>query len=266
MKTKTTFVTILALLLASCSLLGSPTATVKKFMTAAQKGDADAMTQLFSKKAQQKIGLETIQANNKQFSDTLKRASAVGGNYRMEDVRETPTTDGKRVAFFYKNEKNTDSLRLVFDLSKESGAWKIDNIGGRDSEEVGGSPSPSVPVADDVPPPLPPSAANENDKNASQSANKRAPISAGVLNGKAISLPAPPYPPIARAAKASGTVVVQVTVDENGNVISAHAVSGHPLLQAAAVAAARGAKFSPTRLSGEAVKVNGVITYNFPSP
>src|SRR6185312_11725103 len=68
MKTKTTFVTMLALLLASCSLLGSPTATVKKFMAAAQKGDAEAMTQLFSKKAQQKIGLETIQANNKQFS------------------------------------------------------------------------------------------------------------------------------------------------------------------------------------------------------
>jgi protein TonB len=54
-----------------------------------------------------------------------------------------------------------------------------------------------------------------------------------------------------------------VTVDENGNVVSAQAVSGHPLLQAAAVAAARGAKFSPTKLSGQAVKVTGVIQYNF---
>jgi len=60
----------------------------------------------------------------------------------------------------------------------------------------------------------------------------RAPISGGVLNGKAISLPKPAYPPIARQAHASGTVVVQVTIDENGNVISARAVSGHPLLQA----------------------------------
>jgi periplasmic protein TonB len=91
----------------------------------------------------------------------------------------------------------------------------------------------------------------------------RAPISGGVLNGKAISLPKPSYPPIARAAHASGTVAVQVTIDENGNVISAHAVSGHPLLQAVAVAAARGAKFSPTKLSGQPVKVTGVITYNF---
>jgi protein TonB len=91
----------------------------------------------------------------------------------------------------------------------------------------------------------------------------RAPISGGVLNGKAISLPKPAYPAIARQAHASGTVVVQVTIDENGNVISAHAVSGHPLLQAVAVSAARGARFSPTKLSGQPVKVTGVITYNF---
>ena len=93
----------------------------------------------------------------------------------------------------------------------------------------------------------------------------RAPISGGVLNGKAISLPKPAYPPIARAARASGTVVVQVLIDENGNVVSASAVSGHPLLQAAAVGAARQARFSPTKLSGQPVKVTGVIQYNFVS-
>jgi periplasmic protein TonB len=93
----------------------------------------------------------------------------------------------------------------------------------------------------------------------------RAPISGGVLNGKAISLPKPAYPPIARAAHAGGTVVVQVVIDENGNVVSAHAVSGHPLLQAAAVGAARQARFSPTKLSGQPVKVTGVIQYNFVS-
>ncbi|MFL6468187.1 MAG: TonB family protein, partial [Pyrinomonadaceae bacterium] len=88
-------------------------------------------------------------------------------------------------------------------------------------------------------------------------------ISGGVLNGKATSLPRPPYPPAARAVRASGAVSVQVLIDEQGNVVSASAVSGHPLLQAAAVAAARGAKFSPTVLSGQPVKVSGVITYNF---
>ena len=108
-----------------------------------------------------------------------------------------------------------------------------------------------VNIADEPPPP------------AATPTPPRAPISGGVLNGKALSLPHPPYPAIARAARASGTVVVQVTIDENGQVISARAVSGHPLLQAVAVAAARQARFSPTKLSGQPVKVMGVITYNF---
>jgi protein TonB len=90
-----------------------------------------------------------------------------------------------------------------------------------------------------------------------------APISGGVLNGKAVHLVTPPYPAIARSAHAAGAVNVQVLIDENGNVIAAHAVSGHPLLQAAAVAAARASKFTPTKLSGQPVKVNGVIIYNF---
>jgi TonB family protein len=88
-------------------------------------------------------------------------------------------------------------------------------------------------------------------------------IRGGVLNGKALELPKPAYPDIARAAHASGTVVVQVLIDEDGYVIAAHAVSGHPLLQAASVAAALEARFSPTSLAGTPVKVTGVIQYNF---
>jgi protein TonB len=103
---------------------------------------------------------------------------------------------------------------------------------------------------DDAPPPPP-------------KPTPRAPISGGVLNGKAVRLVQPQYPPIARSAHASGQVSVQITIDENGNVISAHAVSGHPLLQAAAVGAARASKFTPTKLSGQPVKVSGVIIYNF---
>ena len=109
-----------------------------------------------------------------------------------------------------------------------------------------------VQIADEPPPP-----------EAPKPTPPRAPISGGVLNGKAISLPKPPYPQIARAAHASGTVVVQVLIDENGSVVSAHAVSGHPLLQAVAVQAAKQARFSPTKLSGQPVKVTGVIQYNF---
>jgi TonB family protein len=90
-----------------------------------------------------------------------------------------------------------------------------------------------------------------------------APVAGGVMNGKAVSLPRPDYPAIARSAHASGMVVVQVTIDEAGAVIAAQAVSGHPLLQSASVAAARQAKFSPPKLCGEPVRVTGVITYNF---
>lgn len=88
-------------------------------------------------------------------------------------------------------------------------------------------------------------------------------VSQGVVNGKAVNLVKPPYPPAAKAVRASGAVNVQVTIDENGNVISASAVSGHALLKSAAESAARASKFSPTLLSGQKVKVTGVIVYNF---
>jgi len=95
---------------------------------------------------------------------------------------------------------------------------------------------------------------------------KKAPpktVSGGVLNGKATHLVTPPYPAAARAIHAGGTVTVQVLIDETGRVVSASAVSGHPLLRAAAVSAAQSSRFSPTLLSGQPVKVSGVITYNF---
>ena len=89
------------------------------------------------------------------------------------------------------------------------------------------------------------------------------PVADGTLNAKAISLPQPVYPPIARAAHATGTVEVQVHIDEQGVVISAASISGHPLLQAAAVAAARHARFPPTIVDNKLVKLAGIIRYNF---
>jgi TonB family protein len=91
----------------------------------------------------------------------------------------------------------------------------------------------------------------------------RSVVSGVVLNGKAVSKPAPQYPAVAKAARAVGTVSVEVTVDESGKVVASRAVSGHPLLTKAAVDAARQARFAPTLLSGRPVKTTGVITYNF---
>lgn len=88
-------------------------------------------------------------------------------------------------------------------------------------------------------------------------------VSGGVLNGKVLKKPAPQYPSAAHAARAQGTVTVQIVVDESGNVVSAAALSGHPTLRGASEDAARRAKFAPTTLCGKPVKVTGVITYNY---
>ena len=88
-------------------------------------------------------------------------------------------------------------------------------------------------------------------------------ITEGVETGHAVELPKPAYPLIARAAHASGTVDVKVMIGLDGTVIAAAAINGHPLLQAAAVGAARQARFTPVKYKGEPVKVVGVIQYNF---
>ncbi len=88
-------------------------------------------------------------------------------------------------------------------------------------------------------------------------------VSGGVLNGKATYLAKPAYPQTAKQLGISGAVNVQVTIDENGSVVSAAIVSGHLLLRAGALNAARQSKFTPTYLSKQPVKVTGVIVYQF---
>lgn len=85
----------------------------------------------------------------------------------------------------------------------------------------------------------------------------------GVVNSKAINLVKPVYSSAARAIGAKGQVKVQVTIDEEGRVISASAIDGHPLLRESAVTAARSSRFTPTTLSNQKVKVTGIILYNF---
>lgn len=84
-----------------------------------------------------------------------------------------------------------------------------------------------------------------------------------LLNGQARRLPNPPYPELAKRAGAQGIVAVQILINEQGKVVSAHAVGGNPLLRVASEQAAMQALFSPTILNGEAVKVSGTITFNF---
>jgi TonB family protein len=92
---------------------------------------------------------------------------------------------------------------------------------------------------------------------------KRITISGGVLQGNVVNKVQPAYPSIAKSAKASGAVQVQIVINEAGTVIDAQAIGGHPLLRAAAVEAAKQWSFQPTKLSGVPVKVQGVLAFNF---
>lgn len=91
-------------------------------------------------------------------------------------------------------------------------------------------------------------------------------LAGGVLAGKAIHKPQPAYPTEAIGSGAEGTVVVEVTVDEQGRVSAARAISGHTLLRAAAVETAADWTFSPTELGGRKVRVVGTISFDFKAP
>jgi TonB family protein len=140
----------------------------------------------------------------------------------------------------------------------------IVRITGRDSDpgSVGGPPSPSgsgraivpprqiIPVDDQPPPPPDPPKPPRV-------------VSKGPITGLAIYLPKPTYTEIAKRARAQGSVSVQVLIDESGHVISAKALSGNPFLTVEAQKAAMQARFSPTMLGNQPVRVSGTITYNF---
>ena len=91
----------------------------------------------------------------------------------------------------------------------------------------------------------------------------RVTVSGGALQGTAIKKVSPIYPRFAKAMRASGKVEVQVTISEQGKVIEAVAISGHPLLRDASVNAAKQWVFKPTELNGAPVKVQGILVFNF---
>ncbi|HJX89748.1 MAG TPA: energy transducer TonB [Pyrinomonadaceae bacterium] len=129
-------------------------------------------------------------------------------------------------------------------------------IGGGRSNNGGAVVTPSRIVIDDDPPPAP---------QPTPVVPKIVKVSE-ILNSRAISLPKPPYPQMAKQIRVQGIVTVQVLIDEVGRVLSAKAMSGHPLLVPDSQRAALQARFSPTTINGQPVKVSGVITYNFVLP
>jgi Ca-activated chloride channel family protein len=126
-------------------------------------------------------------------------------------------------------------------------------------------------MGDAPPPPTPPPAKPQqlqqilglHERDIASSYVKPINVSGGVLQTSAVKKVQPAYPSLARAANAKGTVVVQVTIDEAGQVVATNTLSGHPLFRQAALDAAKQWQFKPTMLSGKPVQTTGVLTFNF---
>jgi TonB family protein len=88
-------------------------------------------------------------------------------------------------------------------------------------------------------------------------------MTGAVLAGSATRRVEPVYPSMAKAAHIQGVVIVEVTLDEEGDVLTARTLQGHPLLKDGAEKAALGWKFTPTSLNGMPVRVVGTLTFNF---
>jgi TonB family protein len=99
------------------------------------------------------------------------------------------------------------------------------------------------------------------DNNSVSSSLMRVPSSS--LITEALSAPLPPYPPLARAARVEGGVLIEIAVAETGTVYCARAVSGHPLLRASAVAAARKWTFKPTASLGKPTRLISTLAFHF---
>ena len=136
MKRTILFLVLLAVF-SGCSV-SSPTSTVKKYISSAEKGEVNTMVSLYSSKEIQKTGMEKLRSGDQLFSDLVKKTIARGEILQMTDIKETITGNTARVSFVYQDPKNVNSLGMGFDLSKENGSWKIDEVGKRtpaDSEK-----------------------------------------------------------------------------------------------------------------------------------
>jgi protein TonB len=73
----------------------------------------------------------------------------------------------------------------------------------------------------------------------------------------------PVYPELAKRTRTQGKVVLEITVDQEGNVSDARAISGNPILIEAAITAVRQWKYTPTFLNGKPVSVTTTATIEF---
>jgi len=193
-------------------------------------------------------------------SETVKPKSAptMGGQNGGAFVRKDPMAevDPRLVPKIISAERNTNpvlpnGVPITKDNFNSDPGGSGPGNSNRGGNGGGGEAATTVRVDVDPPPPAP------------TQKPKPAVVQRKIINGDALWLPKPPYPPIAKQLGIEGTVNVQVLVDETGKVISAKVVAGNPALARAAQQAALNARFSPTMIGEQAVKVSGIIIYNF---
>jgi len=173
--------------------------------------------------------------------------TAAGANLENKTVAVVPKSSA--------NSNNSNSSRKSSPTLPGALPSTLDKLNGLEAVELVSAPTntsaetTTVDIESEPPPPAPRPVLK--------------PVSGGVLNGVALNLPSPVYPESARRLRTAGIVTVEVVVDETGKVISAVATAGPALLRDVAVQAALRARFSPTKLSGQPVKVSGLINYKF---
>jgi len=196
----------------------------------------------------------------KPIADPIHDRSRERNNEEAFDIRRAPTADVNQpqVAPPDISTKPNPDLPVRSGIPFKVGDSDSNTIapGGNRGVPGGSSTGDTIAVPTEEPPPVP---------QPTPFVPKIVKISE-ILNSRAISLPKPPYPQMAKQIRVQGTVTVQVLIDEVGRVLSAKALSGHPLLVPDSQRAALQARFSPTTINGQPVKVSGVITYNFILP
>jgi len=219
------------------------------------------------------VGTKVLQGNQgREYRVTLRSSNTPATEPELSGTADVFATRKRFYAVLFLDNKKNDELQEQFlssflipenSLPTETAASQpapeqAPRANADTREAPGGDATVTEPAASATAP-----AANTGEASDTPHTKKRGPISGGVLNGKALYLPQPEYPAAAKAAGAAGTVVVRITIDEQGNVISATAVSGPPALQQVSINAALLARFSATLLVGEPVQVVGILTYNF---
>jgi protein TonB len=116
----------------------------------------------------------------------------------------------------------------------------------------GGLPVDAVPLVV-LPPPPPPT----------PEAPKAYRPGGAIREPRKIQDAAPQYPEIARAARVEGLVILEATIDERGFVTGARVLRSVPLLDAAALAALKQWRYTPTLLNGIPVRVLMTVTFRF---